>query len=196
MAENLNIGTRVDGTGPTADQSNNSVIEKYCYGDLDTNCTTDGGLYQWAEAMGFPSACNVMSLTDCGQTIVLLNHQGICPTGWRMPNATDWLTLTLALRRTASTVGATMKLKSTTFTSWDANTYNDGNSSGFSGLPAGRRYSNGGFGNHGINAGFWEASEISASDAIYLSLYFDSAKHLANIDYKTFGFSVRCLRDN
>jgi len=48
MVANVNTGTRVNGS---AEQNNNSQIEKYCYNDVEANCTTYGGLYQWAEAM-------------------------------------------------------------------------------------------------------------------------------------------------
>ena len=41
MAENLNIGTRINGS---VDQTNNSTIEKYCYDDLESNCDKYGGI--------------------------------------------------------------------------------------------------------------------------------------------------------
>jgi len=47
MAQNLNYGTMVLGS---KDQNDDSKVEKYCYKDQSSNCTTDGGLYQWAEA--------------------------------------------------------------------------------------------------------------------------------------------------
>jgi len=43
MAENLNVGTRIDGVDEMADTG---TIEKYCYDDDEANCTTDGGFYQ------------------------------------------------------------------------------------------------------------------------------------------------------
>ena len=48
MKQNMNIGNIV--TGATT-QANNSTMEKYCYNDSSANCLTDGGLYQWNEAM-------------------------------------------------------------------------------------------------------------------------------------------------
>ncbi len=44
MAENLNIGTMVNGS---SDQLNNSTIEKYCYSNNTAYCDVYGGLYQW-----------------------------------------------------------------------------------------------------------------------------------------------------
>src|SRR5680860_1027903 len=47
---NLNVGTMI--TGVTA-QTNNAILEKYCYSNTESNCTTYGGLYQWNEAMQY-----------------------------------------------------------------------------------------------------------------------------------------------
>ena len=43
LKENLDVGTRINGS---LQQTNNSVIEKYCYNDDPNNCTTYGGLYR------------------------------------------------------------------------------------------------------------------------------------------------------
>lgn len=78
MAENLNIGVDVLGT---QDQTDDEVIERYCYNDDTTNCDRYGGLYQWAEMMQLPSACNNM---DCSDRYDPSNHRGICPENWRI----------------------------------------------------------------------------------------------------------------
>src|SRR5690606_25737755 len=44
---NLDVGTMVSGA---TQQTNNSVIEKYCFNDNPANCATYGALYQWDEA--------------------------------------------------------------------------------------------------------------------------------------------------
>ena len=67
MKENLNIGTRIDFS---QDQTNNSIIEKYCYYDDELNCKKYGGLYQWSEMM---------------QYTTIAGTQGICPDGWHLP---------------------------------------------------------------------------------------------------------------
>ncbi|OWV07931.1 hypothetical protein B7992_14020 [Fibrobacter sp. UWH1] len=77
MAENLNIGEMIDGT---LNQSNESKIEKYCYNNDTAICLTYGGLYQWAEMMGFNDSCNTKS---CGH-LIQEKHRGICPDGWRL----------------------------------------------------------------------------------------------------------------
>jgi len=76
MKKNLNIGTKIS---VATNQTNNSLIEKYCYSNTDANCTTYGGLYQWDEMMQY--------VTTEGAT-------GICPTGWHIPTDAEWTTLT------------------------------------------------------------------------------------------------------
>ena len=72
FAKNLNIGEKID---YPAKQTNNGVIEKYCYDNNEENCNTYGGLYQWDEAMGY-------SLDE--------GAQGICPFGWHIPSDAEW----------------------------------------------------------------------------------------------------------
>jgi len=68
MQENMNIGTRIDGSQNAAD---NGTIEKYCYSDLVSNCNIYGGLYQWDEMMDYyPSDLGNPGIT-----------RGVCPVG-------------------------------------------------------------------------------------------------------------------
>jgi uncharacterized protein (TIGR02145 family) len=89
-----------------------------------------------------------------------------------------------------------MKLNTTSYANWNSSTYNDGNSSGFSALPAGNRVDGGGFLGHGFDAFFWEASEVNASSASCRGLDSGSADLGAGSLNKANGFSVRCLRDD
>ena len=84
MAENLNVGDMVLGE---KDQNDDSNIERYCYNNDTTYCDQFGGLYQWAEMMQLPSRCNTESCAD----LILPNHQGICPDGWRLFTWDDYL---------------------------------------------------------------------------------------------------------
>jgi uncharacterized protein (TIGR02145 family) len=72
LKENLNVGTMILSE---QNQSDNGVIEKYCYGDLPANCATYGGLYQWKEAMQYDFTPGA---------------QGVCPPGWRIPTDDEW----------------------------------------------------------------------------------------------------------
>ena len=84
MAQNLNIAdvTLKGGENMTDD----TKIERYCYNDDTTKCDRYGGLYQWAEMMGFNDSCNTKSCAH----LIQENHQGICPKGWRIMNINDF----------------------------------------------------------------------------------------------------------
>ena len=80
MKVNLNVGTMIDGPSisPTGKQTNNQIIEKYCYDNDTANCSTYGGLYEWNEAM---------------QYVTTPGARGICPEGWHIPISTEFQTL-------------------------------------------------------------------------------------------------------
>ena len=70
---------------------------------------------------------------------------------------------------------------------------NGSNSSGFTGLPGGSRYS-GGFSNDGYNGNWWSASESSSGSwARWLT---SSSGYVYRLNYiRHYGFSARCVRD-
>jgi uncharacterized protein (TIGR02145 family) len=84
------------------------------------------------------------------------------------------------------------KLKSAS--AWDNNGIGD-NSSGFTALPGGYRSFSGNFEGIGLGAGFWSASEKSASTAWYRGLVFYNSNVHRYSYGKSDGFSVRCLQD-
>jgi uncharacterized protein (TIGR02145 family) len=75
LASNLNYGTTI---ASSQDQRDNCIAEKYCYNDNPTNCTNQGGLYQWDELMQYDETPA---------------DQGFCPPGWHIPTENDWNTL-------------------------------------------------------------------------------------------------------
>ena len=75
MQKNLNYGTTMQGT---TEQTDNCIIEKYCYNDNAANCALYGGLYQWDELMAYSSAPG---------------SQGLCPPAWHVPTQSEWNTL-------------------------------------------------------------------------------------------------------
>lgn len=190
MAQNLNVGVWVPGLTNSDNQSNNSVIEKYCYNDDKTVCGTDGGLYQWAEAMGFKNACNGVSISaaSCAETIATGHHQGICPDGWHIPKKEEWNLLATSL---GGTYYAGEKMKTTT--KW-VNTQGS-NLSGFSAFPVGVRSDAGGFDYVGYHTIFWVATEYSDVNAYGSDLQNISAVLDVTQYSKKYGFSVRCLKD-
>ncbi len=185
FAKNLNVGTMIQGGN---DQTNNSTLEKYCYNNNPANCTTYGGLYQWAEAVQYQNgASNTASLS----TPFTGNVRGICPTGWHLPSDAEWGTLETFLGGSSVAGGA---LKSTSGL-WTSPNTGASNSSGFSALPGGYRNTNGAFSSIGSNPNFWSSSESSSADAIYRYLYYNGSNFYRDISFKDFGFSVRCTQD-
>lgn len=173
LAENLNIGKRIDGS---SDQTvADTDIEKYCYNNLETNCDTYGGLYQWDEAMQYnPSDAGPVGTT-----------QGICPSGWHIPTSAEFQTLSAAV----SNSGNALKAKGQGELPDGAGT----NTSGFSALLAG--YSNGIFIGLGYNTYFWSSTEYDGENAYYLYLNYTSDQVSLFNEHKDQGFSVRCLKD-
>lgn len=84
MAQNLNIADVTLKAGEN--MTDDTKIERYCYNDDTTKCDRYGGLYQWAEMMGFNDSCNTKSCAD----LIRPNHQGICPKGWRLMTRHDF----------------------------------------------------------------------------------------------------------
>jgi uncharacterized protein (TIGR02145 family) len=67
---------------------------------------------------------------------------------------------------------------------------------GFRVLPSGYRESNGSrFTNRGINAYFWSSSARDGSGAWRRSFYYNYATVGRTYDGRSYGFSVRCIRD-
>jgi uncharacterized protein (TIGR02145 family) len=193
MAENLNVGTLVSGAGATANQANNSVLEKYCRNDIATNCNGGmGGLYQWAEAMDLPASCNA---TACAGLIDAGNHRGICPIGWHIPKASEWVTLSTFLND--SVAGAKMKMKGTGSSYWDNSASNYDNLSGFSGRPTSYRYAAGGFEVATNYANYWTASEnpSNGAQATHRFLHWDEKTLSVEFNQKQLGLSVRCIKN-
>ncbi len=76
--------------------------------------------------------------------------------------------------------------------------YNNGNgtnSSSFTALPGGGRDSDGSFGGLGSYGYWWSSTEGSGTTAWYRTLTYGVDQVSRNYDYKTFGRSVRCLKN-
>jgi uncharacterized protein (TIGR02145 family) len=196
LAKNLNVGTMIQGAN---DQTNNSTLEKYCYNNDPANCTTYGGLYQWAEAVQYQNgASNTASLS----TPFTGNVRGICPTGWHLPSDAEYCTLTTFLDASANcnaygissfTAGGALK---STSRLWNSPNTGATNSSGFSALTGSSRGSNGSFGSIGNVTFLWSSSESSSTNAIYRYLHAYNSNIYRNNNYKDAGFSARCIKDS
>jgi uncharacterized protein (TIGR02145 family) len=129
--------------------------------------------------------------------------QGLCPTGWHEPEDWEWNVLVKAIDPNADTtcngcnqssiVGGAMKDIGTTH--WASPNTGATNSSGFTGLPGGYRANYGpydGIGNYGY---WWSATQYNSAQSQYRYLYYPNSNVGRDFDYKTIGFSVRCVRD-
>ncbi|MDR3667735.1 MAG: FISUMP domain-containing protein, partial [Ignavibacteriaceae bacterium] len=170
LKENLNVGTMVPGS---QSQSNNGIIEKYCYNNLLANCNIYGGLYQWNETMQYSSSVGKV--------------QGICPVGWHIPSINEFSTLATSVSGNSNSlksVGQGVDIGAGT------------NSSGFSVLMTGSRYyPTGTFSDLGGESYFWSSSISGLTNASYMDIsgYIpDIYQYTVNQDY---GFSIRCVKD-
>lgn len=173
-----------------AENLNYAVDSSWCYNNSPDSCAKYGRLYQWASAMGIDSTYN--SITWGGSDV---NHQGICPAGWHVPNNDDWQTLYEYVDANNGGEGVGTSLKSTT--RWEAYSSVDIGTDlfGFLALPAGYR-DEGKFDNIGNNAYFWSAAEYNSNTAHYWLMNYFNESFFDYTNYnKHNGRGVRCLKD-
>ena len=192
MAENLNVGTRIEGISGSSD---NMVIEKYCFEDFEANCDTFGGFYQWDEMMQY-------NPSDDGDTGTI---QGVCPVGWHIPTDNEWKILEEELGVDAIELDNTGwrgtdeggMLKDTGTCFWNDPNTGATNSIGYSALGTGYRSFNGTFWEKGLVTHFWSATEYGAitTEAFKRQLSNTYATISRSSIQKTFGYPVRCVRD-
>jgi uncharacterized protein (TIGR02145 family) len=172
--ENLNVGTMIDSS---SNQTNNSLIEKYCYGDDPANCATYGGLYQWDEMMQYT--------TQQGT-------QGICPAGWHLPSDADWTILTDFLGGEPIAGG---KMKETGTLHWLPPNNGATNESGFTALPGGARSIITSFVHLHNNAYFWSTTEGYTQNAWGRDIDYNDPNVFRSNYIKINGINVRCMKD-
>jgi uncharacterized protein (TIGR02145 family) len=170
MASNLNAGTRVDGT---VNQTDNGIVEKYCYNNSEDSCTKYGGLYQWDEIMNYNTANG---------------SQGICPEGWHIPTDEEWCMLESELDLTVDC----------TTTGWRGTDIGmklmTGGSSGFDAPLIGYRSSDGNFYQYDVGVYQW-TSTVQSSRAWIRHLDIGSGQSAKGSELWHNGFSVRCVKD-
>lgn len=181
MDKNLNVGARID-SGPNA-QTDNSIIEKYCYDNNTANCDTYGALYTWNEAMQY-------STTE--------GSQGICPDNYHIPTDAQWKTLEMTLGMTQEQADGL---------SWRGTDQGTkikiGGSSGFNAPLGGRADDWGTFANIDWYTSFWSSTETSlGSPFAWYRMVNDADSNIgrnwiegdAN-GAKANSWPVRCLKD-
>jgi uncharacterized protein (TIGR02145 family) len=206
MIKNMNIGIRVAGTDYTTHQR--AGIQKICYYDDESYCTTYGGLYNWAEAVNGENTGTGAATTATAYNKKCVvdgspNTQGICPDGWHIPSDAEFKTLEMALDPplTQAQADATgwrgsdqgRKLKSIDL--WTVNASTSGTNTSFcDGRPGGlRSYSGGTFNYVGTHGYWWSSSEDSSSYAWRRLLVYSRATVSRYDDNKSYGMSIRCI---
>jgi uncharacterized protein (TIGR02145 family) len=170
LKENLDIGIRINGG---LQQTSNGIIEKYCYNDLESNCSTYGGLYNWNEVMNY--------LTN--------QVQGICPDGWHIPSKIEYQTL-IDFAGGEYVGGA--KLKEVGTVHWSAPNTGATNVTGFTALPSGDYYN--GFAVLGTDADYWSSTE-SSFDAWNFRVNYNDTYATIEADSKDYERGVRCIKN-
>lgn len=208
LTKNINVGTRIDtcSSGPCSGDCSLSctargssineqldggqeLIQKYCYNDDPAFCDSEGGLYQWHMALGLSQTCKSHDTsTPC---VEVDNMQGVCPIGWHIPSDAEWSTLSSYL---GGELAAGDALKEAGSTNWGVDNNAD-NSSGFTGLPGGRRFVGGDFSTITGYAFYWTATAYSNDTTWYRYLKYNNSGIGRDEGSKARGFFVRCLKD-
>lgn len=192
MAENLNYAyISVPYKYDSKYGSYTSDSTSWCYDDDPSNCDKYGRLYTWAASMDSIGTWSTNGIgcgygSTCSPTYPV---RGICPTGWHLPDTTEWRTLLTAV---GGSFQAAKMLKSTS--GWDA-AGKATDAYGFSALPAGARDNKGAFSSPGFYAYFWSATEFR--DYAY-NMFLEGNDEFAYLKYKDkyLGVSVRCIKDS
>ena len=204
MAENLKVtqyesGTAIDEITDNTTWANlgdNNTDKAFCYYNNNASGEADtyGALYTWAAAMD----------GNASSTANPSGIQGVCPTGWHLPSDAEWKELEMQLGMSQADADASGnrgtdeggKIKETGFAHWNSPNTGATNESGFTALAGGiRRHDNGSFVNFGDYGTWWMTTENSGVNAWYRSLGHDYAVVYRDHYNKSFGFSVRCVKD-
>ena len=176
MVENLKTIRYRDSTEipiVTSDSAWNKLTSgAYCdYENKPSNSVTYGRLYNW---------------------FAINNPRNISPEGWHVPTDEDWDILTEYLGGDSIAGG---KLKETGLTHWNSPNTGATNESDFTARPGGYRGGSGSFVGLGVYGNFWSSTDESSALAWGRYLYFEDSNFVRGHGSKTYGFSIRCVKD-
>ncbi len=183
----------IDDNATWAALADNNTSDAYSfYGDSNNDGIIDiaypdyGALYTYAAAIADNWTRDNSSTNSEG-------GQGICPDGWHLPTDAEWTTLTTFLGGTNVAGG---EMKETGTTHWISPNTGATNSSSFTALPGGYRDNFNGISSYVSNYGYWwSGTEFSSSTTYDRALGYNFANFLSNNSNKSYGTSVRCIRD-
>jgi uncharacterized protein (TIGR02145 family) len=136
----------------------------------------------------------------------VIDERGLAPQGWHIPSDAEWNKMVKYLDADVDTTcagcglsliaGGVMK----SITGWNAPNTGATNISGFAGFPGGQRVNvrflfNGYFYNIGKVGFWWSSTDDGGSNAWIRYLDYQSSSVTVFSDDKSFGFSVRCVKD-
>ena len=193
MKENLRTTKKPNGTDIPLNSG------RYYPNGNANNVAVYGYLYTWSAVM------NGASSSSANPSGV----QGICPTGWHVPSDAEWTKMTNYLSsqdifycnnyysNIAKVLASTTGWSSSSETCAVGNNQSANNATGFGALPAGYYYSSSStYQNFSKNASFWSTRSYDNSNAYIFSLgHSGSHAGLSVYGGRSFGYSVRCLRD-
>jgi len=123
-----------------------------------------------------------------------LDPRGLAPKGWHVPSSAEWNTL-IAFLGNSNVAGGKMKAVSNL---WQSPNTGATNSSGFTGLPGGKRTGSSGAGTFGniSQGGYWWTTTLSGTSSCYAKwVYYDRTSIVSAIYSKNQGVSVRCVKN-
>ena len=172
----------------------NLKVSKFRNGDLITTNLSES---EWENTI--ISACAIYNNDGaknftCGKLYnwkAVVDPRGLCPAGWHVPSDAEWSTLENFLGGD-SLAGGKMKEVSTL---WASPNTGATNSSGFSALPGGTRWSFGRYFDLNYLGGWWSSTEVDSYSIKGRYLNFNLNKSCRIDIDKRCGYSVRCIRD-
>jgi uncharacterized protein (TIGR02145 family) len=197
MVENLkttkyNNGDLIGTTNPATFDISGETLPKYqwAYDGIESNVNIYGRLYTW------------YTVTD---------SRKICPTGWHVPTDGDWLIMenylisngynydgTTVGNKIAKSLSATNRWISSSITGAPGNidypSYR--NLTGFTALPGGFRDDKIYYLKESFCIWWSSVEDISPTGGWSLTIYSDACDAIGGYAKKSYGLSVRCLKDN
>jgi|GEM_PF-5210899 len=126
--------------------------------------------------------------------------RGVCPAGWRVPLDSDFQLLTAFIG--GASAGGKLKEANGINSLWNSPNLQATNETGFTGLPGGKRIGNDiRFGNKGdftevfVTGAFWTQTNAIGGGSIAFSLFSSSDGILRSGELKTWGMSIRCIKE-
>jgi uncharacterized protein (TIGR02145 family) len=186
---------------------------------------SENGLGTWEESQALKNRYHDNNTTPADAIDDPQNHKGICPSGWHLPTDYEWANLldkvdthcgsytsqvgigwygSEGVAGVAEGIGAGVQMKSaSTYLgsdpgngAWADNDTRGNDATGFGTAPAGNRNITGPqLSGRGIAVLYWSSSVGSSTTAWSRQFYYNYAQVLRYLDARSYGFSVRCVRN-